>query len=504
MSMTVSIIQRFNTTSYQFPSGRAPFLFYPKIPMKKPLSPSLRWSGLLVALLLGATSCKKEETAASPTPPTPPPTVPTPTPTAFDIADTYANVAALGSLGQWGPYNVHDPAVIKDDDGYYYMYSTDVGYGISDAVLTPGLQVRRSKDLVQWEFVGWALKGLPPLGVAYITQRGGVPNKLLWAPYVLKVGSEYRLYYSLASNVFKLSTIGLATASAPTGPWTEKGLVVTTDNSSADITNGIDPTVIVDQQGQHRIYYGSAFDGIHVVKLDAATGLNATPGDRGPRIAQRGSTGGQINGNIEGPEIVYNKEQGKYYLFISYDWLQTKYNVRVGRANSPQGPFLDFRGRDLNLAEDHGPMILAPYQFEGHSGWQGTGHCGVFSDGNGQYYMAHQGRPGIDSYYMDLHVRKIFWTPSGWPVVSPERYAGEDNSAVAPADLAGTWEQITLNYIVIPGYGNEQLTPNFQYSTALTLAADGTFGGATAGTWAYAAPWLTLRFANGTSAPVYV
>ena len=75
---------------------------------------------------------------------------------------------------------------------------------------------------------------------------------------------------------------------------------------------------------------------------------------------------------------------------------------------------------------------------------------------------------------------------------------------MAPADLVGDWEQITLNYIVIPGYGNEQLSPNFQYSTALTLAADGTFGGAATGAWAYAAPWLTLKFSNGTSAPVYV
>ncbi|GAB3635929.1 arabinan endo-1,5-alpha-L-arabinosidase [Hymenobacter arcticus] len=475
--------------------------------MKKPVSTSLRWSSLLVALLLGAASCKKDPTPVTPTPtPTPTP-VPTPAPAAFDInniTDTYSNVAALSSSAQWGPYNVHDPAVVKADDGYYYMYSTDVGYGISDAVLTPGLQVRRSKDLVQWEFVGWALKGLPAMGVAYITQRGATPNKLLWAPYVLKVGSEYRLYYSLASNAFKVSAIGLATSASPTGPWTEKGLVVTTDNSSADITNGIDPTVIIDQQGQHHMYYGSAFDGIHMVKLDAATGLNATPGDRGPRIAQRGFTGGQINGNIEGPEIIYNKEQRKYYLFISYDWLQTKYNVRVGRADSPAGPFLDFKGRDINLAEDHGPMILAPYQFDGHSGWQGTAHCGVFDDGNGQYYMAHQGRPGIDSYYMDLHVRKIFWTPSGWPVVSPERYAGEDNGLVPPADLPGAWEQITLNYVVIPGYGNEQLTPNFQYSTPLTLAADGTFNNSTANTWTYAAPLLTLRFSNGTTAPVYV
>ncbi len=96
-------------------------------------------------LLLGAASCKKEDTTN--TTPTPAPT-PTPTPAAFDInsiTDTYANVAAMRSYAQWGSYNVHDPAVIKADDGYYYMYSTDVGYGIADTNLTPGLQMRRSK-----------------------------------------------------------------------------------------------------------------------------------------------------------------------------------------------------------------------------------------------------------------------------------------------------------------------------------------------------------------------
>ena len=131
-------------------------------------------------------------------------------------------IVAMSAYAQWGPYNVHDPAVIKADDGYYYCYSTDVGYGIKDTDLTPGLQVRRSKDLVDWQFVGWVFTNAsePAMGRAYITQRGGTPNRLLWAPYVLKVGSEYRLYYSLASNVFKLSVIGLATASSPTGPWT--------------------------------------------------------------------------------------------------------------------------------------------------------------------------------------------------------------------------------------------------------------------------------------------
>ncbi len=84
-----------------------------------------------------------------------------------------------------------------------------------------------------------------------------------------------------------------------------------------------------------------------------------------------------------------------------------------------------------------------------------------------------QGRPGIDKYYMDLHVRKLFWTDDGLPVASPERYAWEKDSLISHADLAGNWERIVLNYNVVPGYANEQTSPDFHVSSALTIAADG-------------------------------
>lgn len=455
---------------------------------------TFRLSSLAAVVFLTLASCSKED-AAAPVVPSPPTAAP------FDINsinDTYAEVASQANSNKWGSYNVHDPAIIKEGDTYY-IYSTDVGFGISDTDLTPGLQVRQSKDLIEWKYVGNVFSGAPALGANFIRSAGGVPNRLLWAPYVLKVGNEFRLYYSLASNTFKLSVIGMATAPSPRGPWTEKGLVVTSSDGGGRATNAIDPTVVVDQQGQHHMYYGSAFDGIYHLRLDAATGLAAANGDKGRRVAERGYTGNRINGNIEAPEIIYNRQQGKYYLFISYDWLFTKYNVRVGRSSSPEGPFLDYNGRDINLAEDHGPMILAPYRFNGHSGWQGTAHCGVLEE-NGQFYMAHQGRPGVNPFFMDLHVRKIFWTPSGWPVVSPQRYAGEDNSLVPQADILGTWEQITFdNYKVVPGYGDEQTDPDFKNSTPLTLDAAG------AGTvWTYTAPYLELKLANGRTAKLFV
>jgi len=462
---------------------------------------SLTFAGIFIILVNVCTSCSKSSPASTKTDTTS--TVTPPVTAAFDINsinDTYADVAPFTYYPLWASYNVHDPSIKKFGD-YYYCYSTDVGFGIT---VRSGIQIRKSKDLVQWQFVGWVFNALPAKGAAYINQQGGTPNNALWAPYIMQVGTEYRLYYSLSSSTARLSVIGLATATNPEGPWVEKDIVVTSTDDNSIQTNAIDPTVITTAAGLQYLYYGSAWDGIYIMKLDPATGLAATPGDKGIRIANRGFTNGNYNGNIEGSEIIYNPALNKYYLFIAYDWLQTKYNTRVCRADNPQGPFYDYTGVDANTNVDHTPMIIAPYQFNGHGGWQGTSHVSVFDDGNGQYFIAHQARPGVNSYYMDLHVRKLFWTADGWPVASPERYAWEDNSTVIIDSLLGNWEQITLNYLVVPGYGNEQLNPNMQTSVNLSIDAAGTLNGDAGSTWTYAAPWMTMKWSNGTTDKVFI
>lgn len=462
---------------------------------------SLRTASFAILLALFCSfqqSCKKTDLPAAPDPVDT--TVVTP---AFDINsinDTYAELAPFANYAKWGPHNVHDPAIIKEGE-YYYSYTTDVGFGID---VRPGLQVRRSKDLVKWDFMGWVFTGLPTLGSQFITSSGGTPFNALWAPYVIKVGSEFRLYYSLSSAKPRLSAIGLATATSPLGPWTEKGLAVTSKDDASIQTNAIDPTVIITETNEHFMYYGSGWDGIYMLKLDASKGLAATIGDKGKRVANRGFTGGKYNGNIEGPEIIYHPGFKKYYLFIAYDWLQTKYNVRVCRSDKPEGPFLDFEGKDANTNVDHGPMIVAPYKFEGHSGWQGVAHCAVFNDGAGQYFMAHQGRPGVNSFFMNMQVRKMFWNSDGWPVVSPERYAWEDNAAVPRENITGSWEQIILGYRVVPGYDQEQTSPDFQVSQLLNIDAAGTLNGDAASTWTYNAPWLEMKWGNGFTDKVFI
>ncbi|MCB0665394.1 MAG: glycoside hydrolase family 43 protein, partial [Saprospiraceae bacterium] len=283
----------------------------------------------------------------------------------------------------------------------------------------------------------------------------------------------------------------------PKGPFREKGLVVTSLDNNVRQTNAIDPTVIVDKNGAHWMYYGSAWDGIYKLEIDPSTGLAVRNDDKGVRVAQRAFTNGKVNGNVEGAEIIYNSEFDMYYLFISYDWLQTKYNVRVGRSQSSTGPFYDMFGNDMNQEIDDHPMILAPYKFAGHGGWQGVSHPGVFEK-YGKFFIGHQGRPGVNSFYMVMHTRQMFWTPDGWPLVSSQRYATEEETPVEETELVGDWEWILFDYRIVPGYADEQVSADFQVSEMITLDQGGTINGDASSSWSYSAPWLSISY-NGTT-----
>ncbi|MGB3799719.1 MAG: arabinan endo-1,5-alpha-L-arabinosidase [Lewinella sp.] len=457
---------------------------------------------ILLLACLFALACEKESEVITPNPPTPP----TPDPPAADttslddgpidfsaFSDTYGELASPDRTRDWRHYNVHDPSYLVDDE-FTWCYNTDVAFGHD---IRPGIQIRRSINLVEWEFVGWAFPGLPARGENFIRRNGGTPFAGLWAPYIMKVDNEYRLYYSLSSPTPRLSVIGLATSDRPQGPFIEQDLVVTSLDDATRQTNAIDPSVVIAHDGSHWMYYGSAWDGIYKLELDPETGLAKRTNDKGTRVAQRGSTGNRINGNIEGPEVIYHPEFDQYYLFIAYDWLETKYNVRVGRSDNATGPFFDFQGRDMNEEVDDLPMIIAPYRFAGHGGWQGVSHPGVFEK-NDTFYIGHQGRPDVNPYYMVMHLRQLFWTEDGWPLVSPERYAAEAERPVGQAEIAGSWEIIRFDYEVVPGYAEEQVSPGYVSAEIVRLESDRSVTGGLSGTWSYSAPWLTLSADGNT------
>lgn len=360
--------------------------------------------------------------------------------------DDYADVAQMENWRLWGTYNVHDPSCRKLGD-YFYMYSTDAIYNenrqkaLADGVPIGYVQVRRSRDLVNWEFCGWAFPEIPQEASDWVRSNSGGDGAVnVWAPYIIEYNNVYRLYYCVSAFGKNTSYIGLAESDNPEGPWTHRGCVVKTNRQT--VMNAIDPSVIADPKtGKWWMHYGSFFGGLYCVELDPVTGLTKNADDLGHLTARRANW---RTDNLEAPEIIYNKKLDRYFLFGSYDPLMTTYNVRVSRSMNAEGPFTDFYGQAVSDTTDNFPILTAPYRFEGHPGWAGTAHCGVFTDDDGNFFMAHQGRLSPQNLMMDLHIRQMFFTEDGWPVVSPERYAGTKKRHFIESDLQGQWEIIRV------------------------------------------------------------
>ena len=410
------------------------------------------------------------------------------------IPDDYVHIALPDQPKTWGGYNVHDPSAIKVDD-WYYVYSTDAVYG--QRTPKSGVQIRKSKDLTHFEFVGWAFDSIPSIAMqGVMTANNGRKPENIWAPYILKYKNIFRLYYCVSVFGSDASFIGMAESNNPIGPWTQKGKVVATHLRGGK--NAIDPTVVTNEStGEQWMAYGSCFGGIFMLQLEPATGLALREGDEGHLIASRDNVtssgcGKGVNGidgvsNIEGPDIIYNPDTKKYYLFVSYDWLFDSYNVRVGRADKPEGPYLDFEGKNMSETINHLPIITHAYQFEKHAGWQGMGHCGILKDGS-DFYMFNQGRPCFNPGLINLHVRKMIWNKDGWPCVFPERYVKLPASKLEDKLIAGSWELITLK--------NNQEKPIHSIKTI--FFANHKLKGAPKSSWKLSLDVLTVDFGDGT------
>ena len=113
------------------------------------------------------------------------------------------------------------------------------------------------------------------------------------------------------------------------------------------------------------MHYGSYFGGLFCIELNPESGFPLAEDDQGKLVARRAN---YKKDNLEAPEIIFNPDNGYYYLFGSYDPLMTTYNVRVGRSRSVDGPFIDFHGKEMADTTDNFPLLTAAYSFSDHPG----------------------------------------------------------------------------------------------------------------------------------------
>lgn len=311
-------------------------------------------------------------------------------------------------VGETSP--IHDPALIIDDDGTWYVYST----GLVNRENGGTIQIWSSHDEgTTWEYTGTVWDQIP----AWIDEHfsdGELPGNL-WAPEIYEHDGTYYLYYSASRFGGSNSLTALATNTTldPNDPdyeWVDQGLVVSSPatgldpNNPGKTFNAIDAGIVEGEDGKPYMAIGSFWYGIFLVPIEWPSGKPVENWQsQTVNIADRFMPGNPI----EAPYIT--KKGDYYYLFVSFDSCcrggDSTYKIAVGRSKSVKGPYLDKDGRDM--FGGGGTVVLGD-----HGAVKGPGGQSIF----GRYLAFHyyDGANEDIPFFPTLGLQKINWV-DGWP-----------------------------------------------------------------------------------------
>lgn len=281
-----------------------------------------------------------------------------------------------------------DPFVLKWK-GRYYAYGTP-GHG--------AIPILTSTDLVEWTPAGRALDE-PPTGSCY------------WAPEVAYDNGRFFLYYSCGGSEGEGHQLRVATATAPTGPFRDEGVVL---DAGEPFT--IDAHPFKDDDGSWYLFYCRDFlegdrvgTGIVVDRLVDMVGLAGQQAtvvrphaewhlfERGRRWYERVWDWY----TLEGPFV--RRRDGRYWCFFSGGaWRAAGYGVGCAVANHPLGPY-------TTVGDPEGPVVLTTVPKEAI----GPGHASIVAapDNVTDYLVYHAWDPALTGRYM--RTDRLVWTTAG-------------------------------------------------------------------------------------------
>lgn len=408
----------------------------------------------------------------------------------------------------WQDIGVHDPSILRSGNDWYIFGSH--------------LAAAKSADLINWDYISVLSANErvdeSPLFNTYsseiaegIAWTDGYTGN--WAAEVIKApNGKYWFYYNHCAQTeaeggcWNRSYLGLAEADSPEGPYLNKGVFLRSGYRHADefvswpLDNGqttwdgavdpnaIDPAAFYDKNGQLWMVYGSYSGGIFVLEMDNTTGKPKAGQGYGTRLL-----GGDFRA-IEGAYVIYSPVSDYYYLFFSVAGFAANdgYNIRIARAKTPQGPYLDPAGN--NIADtgglEIGGKLLGGFEFTSDVGdtgpswgYQSPGHNSAYYDEATKRHLliTHTRFPVSSTAYPTnpeahaVRTHELFLNQEGWLVVSPQRYVPlEGNNQVDVAELAGHYKFVNQGKAV---------NTSAIKSTYVTLHADRTVTGSEQGSW---------------------
>ena len=270
-----------------------------------------------------------------------------------------------------------DPDVCVGPSGEdYYMTA-------SSFQCTPGLPILHSRDLVNWEIVGYALKSLYE-GDCKLTEHY---NKVqhgngVWAPSIRYHKGEYYIYWGDPDHgVYMVKT------KDPAGEW-EKPVCVIRGKGY------IDTTPLWDEDGRCYLVNGwansrSKFASVLTVREMSADGTRAIGQ---PVIVFDGN--GTENRTCEGPK--FYKRDGWYWIMCPAGGVPEGFQLAM-RSKSPYGPY-----EAKKVLQQGKTAINGPHQ----GAWVHTKY-------GEDWFLHFQDK---EAYGRVMHLNPVDWT-TGWPVM---------------------------------------------------------------------------------------
>ena len=321
-----------------------------------------------------------------------------------------------------------DPSIVRVDDDFYIVNSSFEYF--------PALPIHHSKDLVNWELIGYGIdrpnQGKGKVNLYDVQQQGGI--------HAPSIRYHEGLFYIITTNVYSPADKSkptemvnfILTAKNPAGPWSDPYVI--------EGAPGIDPDIFFDDNG--KVWFVGTHDTgnpnkngigeIWIQELD----LNNWKLKGQRHSIWRGACGGCC---VEGPHIY--KQYGRYYLMVAEGGTSYNHAVMIASSKNIEGPY------DSNPKNP----ILTSRHLSNNNWVHSTGHADLVQLKDNRWYMVSLGiinemdstsNMGRETHLMPVvweeawdnwvEVEKGRWEPViiKWPVVAPNTGKVERNTSI--------------------------------------------------------------------------
>jgi xylan 1,4-beta-xylosidase len=279
-----------------------------------------------------------------------------------------------------------DPSICRVGDDYYMVNSSFEWF--------PGMPIHHSKDLVNWELIGYGLSRPNQVELP----KGLKDSRGI---YAVTIRHHEGLFYLITTCVNCKNNFYVI-ATNPAGPWSDPVWLS---------SRGIDPSLFWDEDG--KCYYTGHAN---------ITGVNDWPEKNGAWIQELDTKQGKLIGEpkqithghaknarwTEGPHIY--KKDGKYLLLVAEGGTGFQHSVTLHHSDSVWGPYIPYHSNPVMSHRQLGQ------DFPIHS----VGHADLIQTQNNEWWSVMLGKRKNENF--SLLARETFLTPvkfeneEGYPI----------------------------------------------------------------------------------------